>query len=252
MNAFRILVADDHPVFRFGLCSLLGSHEGWEVCGEAADGRDAVEKCAQLKPDLLILDICMPKLNGVDAARQILKGNPVQRILVLTDVNSDQVVRDCLEAGVRGWVFKSEGTDDLTAAVEALQRHKSIFSPRVSSLILDGYLQQHRTGPAVAKIARLSPREREVVQLLGEGKTTKDVAVMLNVTVKTAETHRSNIMLKLKLHSIAELVLYAVRNEIVHVQLPAVLRFPSPGMAERTLPLKPLTESFVCLDSAGR
>jgi DNA-binding NarL/FixJ family response regulator len=252
MNAFRILVADDHPVFRFGLCSLLGSHEGWEVCGEAADGRDAVEKCAQLKPDLLILDICMPKLNGVDAARQILKGNPVQRILVLTDVNSDQVVRDCLEVGVRGWVFKSEGTDDLTAAVEALQRHKSIFSPRVSSLILDGYLQQHRTGPAAAKIPRLSPREREVVQLLGEGKTTKDVAVMLNVTVKTAETHRSNIMLKLKLHSIAELVLYAVRNEIVHVQLPAVRRFPSPGMAERTLPLKPLTESFVCLDSAGR
>ena len=252
MNAFRILVADDHPVFRFGLCSLLGSHEGWEVCGEAADGRDAVEKCAQLKPDLLILDICMPKLNGVDAARQILKGNPVQRILVLTDVNSDQVVRDCLEVGVRGWVFKSEGTDDLTAAVEALQRHKSIFSPRVSSLIMDGYLQQHRTGPAAAKIPRLSPREREVVQLLGEGKTTKDVAVMLNVTVKTAETHRSNIMLKLKLHSIAELVLYAVRNEIVHVQLPAVLRFPSPGMAERTLPLKPLTESFVCLDSAGR
>ena len=252
MNAFRILVADDHPVFRFGLCSLLRSHEGWEVCGEAADGRDAVEKCAQLKPDLLILDICMPKLNGVDAARQILKGNPVQRILVLTDVNSDQVVRDCLEVGVRGWVFKSEGTDDLTAAVEALQRHKSIFSPRVSSLIMDGYLQQHRTGPAAAKIPRLSPREREVVQLLGEGKTTKDVAVMLNVTVKTAETHRSNIMLKLKLHSIAELVLYAVRNEIVHVQLPAVLRFPSPGMAERTLPPKPLTESFVCLDSAGR
>ena len=206
MNAFRILVADDHPVFRFGLCSLLGSHEGWEVCGEAADGRDAVEKCAQLKPDLLILDICMPKLNGVDAARRILKGNPVQRILVLTDVNSDQVVRDCLEVGVRGWVFKSEGTDDLTAAVEALQRHKSIFSPRVSSLIMDGYLQ-HRTGPAAAKVPRLSPREREVVQLLGEGKTTKDVAVMLNVTVKTAETHRSNIMLKLKLHSIAELVL---------------------------------------------
>jgi DNA-binding NarL/FixJ family response regulator len=251
MNAFRILVADDHPVFRFGLCSLLGSHEGWEVCGEAADGRDAVEKCAQLKPDLLILDICMPKLNGVDAARRILKGNPVQRILILTDVNSDQVVRECLEVGVRGWVFKSEGTDDLTAAVEALQRHKSIFSPRVSSLIMDGYLQ-HRTGPAAAKVPRLSPREREVVQLLGEGKTTKDVAVMLNVTVKTAETHRSNIMLKLKLHSIAELVLYAVRNEIVHVQLPAVLRSPSPGMAERALPLKPLTESFVCLDSAGR
>src|ERR1700681_3806516 len=101
MSAFRILVADDHPICRFGVCSLLGSHEGGEVCGEAADGRDAVEKCRQLKPDLLILDICMPKLNGVYAARQILKGNPVQRILVLTDVNSDQVVRVCLEVGVR-------------------------------------------------------------------------------------------------------------------------------------------------------
>jgi len=178
----------------------------------------------------------MPRLNGVDAARQILKSNPAQRILVLTDVNSEQVVRDCLEAGVRGWVFKSDGTDDLTTAVEALQRHKSIFSSRVSDLIMDGYLQQHRVGPAAAKAPKLSPREREVVQLLGEGKTTKEVAMVLNVTVKTAETHRSNLMLKLKLHSIAELVLYAVRNEIVHVQLPTVLRFPNPGMVERTLP----------------
>jgi DNA-binding NarL/FixJ family response regulator len=237
-SAFRIFVADDHPVFRFGLCSLLRSHEGWEVCGEAADGRDAVEKCRQLKPDLLILDICMPRLNGVDAARQILKDNPAQRILVLTDVNSEQVIRDCLEAGVRGWLFKLDGTDDLMTAVEALQQHKSIFSSRVSDLIMDGYLQRHRGGPAAAKVPRLSPREREVVQLLGEGKTTKEVAITLNVTVKTAETHRSNIMLKLKLHSIAELVLYAVRNEIVHVQLPAVLRFPNPGMAERTLPLR--------------
>ena len=123
MAAFRILVADDHPIFRFGLRSLLGSREGWEVCGEAADGKEAIEKCRQLKPDLLILDICMPRLNGVDAARQILKDNPAQRILVLTSVDSEQVVRDCLEAGVRGWVFKSDGTEDLETAVEALERH---------------------------------------------------------------------------------------------------------------------------------
>jgi len=229
MSVFRIVVADDHPIFRFGLCSLLRSHERWEVCGEAADGRDAVEKCKQLRPDLLILDICLPKLNGVDAARQIMKNNPSQRILVLTNVDSEQVVRDCLEAGVRGWVFKSDGIDDLTTAVEALQRDKCMFSSRVSDLIMDGYLQRHGSGPAVAKVAKLSPREREIVQLVGEGKTTKEVAMLLNVTGKTVDTHRSNIMYKLKIHSIAELVLYAVRNEIVHVQLPAMLRFPTPA-----------------------
>ena len=230
MSAFRILLADDHPIFRLGLRSLLGSHERWEVCGEAADGRDAVEKCRQLKPDLLILDICMPKLNGVDAARRILRDNPDQRILVLTDVDSEQVIRDCLEVGVRGWVFKSDGTHDLTTAVEALQQHRSTFSSRVSNLILDGYLQRHSVGPAVAMPPKLSLREREVVQLVGEGKTSKEVAMMLGVTVKTAETHRGNIMLKLKLHSTAELVLYAVRNEIVHVRLPAVvLGGPQPG-----------------------
>lgn len=129
MGAFRILVADDHPIFRFGLCSLLGSHDGWEVCGEAANGRDAVEKCRQLKPDLLILDICMPLLNGVDAARQVLRDNPEQAILVLTAVDSEQVVRDCLEAGIRGWGFKSEATDDLITAVEALQRQQEHFRP---------------------------------------------------------------------------------------------------------------------------
>lgn len=228
MGGFRILVADDHPVFRFGLSSLLGSHESWEICGEAADGREAVEKCRQLKPDLLILDICLPQLNGVDAARQILKQNPAQAILVLTAVDSEQVIRDCLEAGVRGWVFKSDGTEDLTTAVEALQRRKSMFSARVSDLIMDGY-KRHRISPDAAKVPKLSPREREVVQLVSEGKASKEVASILNMTLATAETHRSNILRKLKLHSIAELVLYAVRNEIVHVQFPAVLRFPSPG-----------------------
>jgi DNA-binding NarL/FixJ family response regulator len=227
MGAFRILVADDHPIFRFGLSSLLGSHETWEVCGEAADGRDAVEKCGRLKPDLLILDICLPILNGVDTARQILKHNPAQAILILTAVDSEQVIQDCLEAGVRGWVFKSDKTDDLTTAVEAMQQSKTIFSSRVSDLIMDGY-KRHRVDPAAARVPKLSPREREVVQLVSEGKASKEVAAILNVTLATAETHRSNILRKLKLHSIAELVLYAVRNEIVHVQRSSVLRFPGP------------------------
>src|SRR5260370_2701965 len=132
MAAFRILVADDHPIFRFGVRSFLGLHEGWEVCGEAADGKEAIEKCRQLKPDLLILDIRMPRLNGVDAARQILKDNPTQRILALGSVDSEQVVRDCLEAGGRGWGVKSDGTGDLKTAVEALGRHSGTFSSTVS------------------------------------------------------------------------------------------------------------------------
>jgi len=239
MGSFRILVVDDHPIFRFGLSSLLRTHEGWEICGEAADGRDGVEKCKQSKPDLVILDICLPKLNGVDAARQILKHNPAQAILILTAVDSEQVIRECLEAGVRGWV--------LVTAVEALQRRKTIFSSRVSDLIMDGY-KQHRVGPAVAKVAKLSPREREVVQLVSEGKASKEVATILSMTVATAETHRSNILRKLKLHSIAELVLYAVRNEIVHVQSPTVLRFPNPGV-ERARPQS--TSAYAALPKAG-
>lgn len=219
MNAFRILVADDHPVFRLGLCSLLGSHIGWEVCGEAADGQDAVEKCMQLKPDLLILDICMPKLNGVDAARRILKDNPAQRILILTDVASEKVTRDWLQAGVRGWVLKSDGSGYLTTAVEALQRHNCIFSMQVADLLV-GDSKRSSDGPTASNVSQLTPREREVLQLFASGSRCKDVAVVLNISVKTVETHRSNVMFKLNLHSTAQLVLYAVRNEIIHVQSP--------------------------------
>jgi DNA-binding NarL/FixJ family response regulator len=226
MNRFSILVADDHPIFRFGLCSLLASHEGWEVCGEAADGRETVKKCKQLKPDLLILDICMPELNGLDAARQILKDNPDQVILILTAVDSEQVVRDCLEAGVRGWVFKSDGIEDMMTAVAALQRRKTTFSSRVSDLIMDGY-KRHRVVPIASNVAKLSPREREVVQLVCEAKASKEIANILGVSLATAETHRSNILRKLGLHSVAELVLYAVRNEIIHVHFAPGLGIPS-------------------------
>ena len=223
MTTFRILLADDHPIFLLGARSLLGSHQGWAVCGEAADGRDAVEKCRQLKPDLVVLDIGMPRLNGIDAARQILRSNPQQRILVLTDVDSEQVIRECLEAGVRGWVFKTDGAQDLVAAVEALEQHRSTFSSRVSDLVLDGYLRRPHGDSAVATPRALAPREREVVQLVAEGKSSKEIAVMLGLSVKTVETHRSNILIKLKIHSIVELVMYAVRNGIVSVQTPVAV-----------------------------
>jgi two-component system response regulator NreC len=222
MRPFRILLAEDHPMFRMGVCSLIRSHAGWEVCGEAADGREAVTKCIQLRPDLLILDICMPNLNGLDAARQILKRNPDQKILILTDVESEQVIHDCLDAGVRGWILKADPPDELTAAIEQLQQNRSSFSPRISNLILYGYLKPHSPNPTVGRPARLSVREREVVQLVSEGKTSREMAQLLGVTVKTAESHRNNIMLKLELHSTVEMVMYAIRNQIVNVQLPTL------------------------------
>ena len=224
MSTFRILLAEDHPVFRMGMSALIRSHAGWEICGEAADGRESVNQCLQLRPDLLILDISMPSLNGLDAARQILKRNPDQKILILTDVESEQVIHDCLEAGVRGWILKSDAPDELTAAIEQLQQNRSSFSPRVSNLILYGYLKPHSANSIMGRPARLSVREREIVQLVSEGKTSREMAQLLGVTVKTAESHRNNIMLKLELHSTVELVMYAIRNQIVNVQLPTIMQ----------------------------
>ena len=168
----------------------------------------------------------MPELNGLDGARQILKHNPDQAILILTAVDSEEVIRECLEAGIRGWVFKSEATHDLMTAVEALQQQKTIFSSRVSDMIMDGY-KRHRVSPLPDNLGRLSPREREVVQLITEGKASKQIATILRMSLSTAETHRSNILRKLRLHSIAELVLYAVRNGLVRVHLPPLVQIPS-------------------------
>jgi DNA-binding NarL/FixJ family response regulator len=216
--SFRILVADDHEVVRRGLAALLLSQPDWEVCGEAADGREAVEKAQQLKPDVVILDIGMPSLNGLEATRHILKNQPQTKILILTLHDSDQVVREVLNAGARGFLLKSDAARDLVAAVEALRRDKTYFTSKVAAMVLEGFLKNGTApAPAPATRSRLTPREREIVQLLAEGKSTKEVAVALGLSVKTAETHRSNIMRKLELHSVSDLVLYAVRNNIVHV-----------------------------------
>ena len=215
----RILIADDHEVARRGIRSLLESHPGWEVCGEARDGREAVELATKIKPDLILLDIGMPNLNGLEAARQILDTLPDAAILILTMHDTDQVVREVLRAGARGFLLKSDAGRDLVAAVEALQQQRTFFTMRVSQLVLEGYLGREpleEKSPVDFHNA-LTGREREVIQLLAEGKTSKEVAVTLNLSVKTAETHRTNLMRKLDLHSVADLTRYAVRNGIVQV-----------------------------------
>jgi DNA-binding NarL/FixJ family response regulator len=218
VSGFRILVADDHEIVRHGISSLLSNHSGWEVCAEAGNGREAVEMAKERRPDLVILDLHMPSLNGMEAARQILRDNPQQRILVLTITDSEQMAQELLRIGAKGYVLKSDAATDLVKAVEALQLNRTFFNSGIEQMVLKGYLKGG--GPSLTRtcgVSNLTSREREVVQLLAEGKTTKEVAVALGLSVKTAETHRSNIMRKLELHSISELVLYAIRNDIVHI-----------------------------------
>jgi DNA-binding NarL/FixJ family response regulator len=206
------------------LCALLRAQAEWEVCGEASNGREAVDKALMLRPEVVILDIGMPSLNGLEATRQILKANPQTRVLILTLHDSDQVVQEVLNAGARGFLLKSDAARDLVAAVEALRRDKIYFTPKVASMVLDGYLRRDTKVNDLepSPRSRLTPREREIVQLLAEGKSSKEVAVVFDLSVKTVETHRSNIMRKLGLHSVSDLVLYAVRNNIVHVVQPSL------------------------------
>lgn len=218
----RILLADDHEIVRRGLCSLLQKHEGWEVIGECSDGRDAVEKAKQLKPDVVILDIGMPSLNGLDATRQLMQHDPNFKVIVLTITDSDQVIREALDAGARGFVLKSDAARDLVSAVEALQHRRMFFTPRVNDLVLAGFLDKGRaiSHSAPPTLPTLTAREREITQLLAEGKSSKEVASLLNLSTKTVETHRSNIMRKLSFHSIRDLVVYAIKNNIIQIDVP--------------------------------
>src|SRR6201993_2523318 len=191
----RILIADDHEVARQGIRSLLESHAGWEVCAEAKDGREAVEFANTVNPDLILLDIGMPNLNGLEAARQILASYPELPILILTMHDSDQVVREVLRAGARGFLLKSDAGRDLIAAVEALQQQRTFFTTKVSQMVLNGFLNlENQELPEEEEADILTSREREVIQLLAEGKTSKEVAATLKLSVKTAETHRTNLM----------------------------------------------------------
>lgn len=215
--AFNILIADDHEIVRKGLRSILSAQPEFTVIAEAVTGRQAVEDVKRLKPNLVIMDIGMPELNGLEATRQILKEFPATEVLILTMHESEQLIREVLDTGARGYMLKSDAGRDLVAAVESLRNHKPFFTTRVSEMVLTGFLKggPRTEEPDESVRSRLTPREREIVQLLAEGKSNKEVATALNISVKTAETHRSRIMAKLQLRSIGELVRFAVRNRIV-------------------------------------
>jgi DNA-binding NarL/FixJ family response regulator len=220
MRTLRLLVADDHEIVRKGLCTLLGAQPGWEIAAEASDGREAVKLAKECKPDVAVLDISMPGLNGLEAARQINKAVSHTKVLVLTMHESDKFIGEALEAGVRGFLLKSDAGKDLVGAVEALSRNQTFFTSEVAQVILDGHLKA-AAAPSSASNSeggprfRLTGRQREIVQLLAEGKSSKEVASVLDVSVKTVETHRANIMGRLNCHCVTDLVRYAIRNHIV-------------------------------------
>jgi DNA-binding NarL/FixJ family response regulator len=219
VKKLRILVADDHGLVRRGALALLQARHGWRVVGEAANGREAVEKAIELKPDVAVVDIGMPELDGVEVTRQIREAAPDTKVLVLTMHESDQMVRRALDAGARGYLLKSDLTECLAKAVKAVSEGKRFLTPKVSEIVLEGFLKTrspHRQGERAG--ARATPREIEIIRLLAEGKTNKEIAAALGITVRTVETHRAKIMLKLGLHSLTELIHYAIRHKIASAQ----------------------------------
>lgn len=216
MNTVRIIIADDHDVVREGLKTLLTARADFQVCGEATTGREAVAMARELKPQVVVLDFSMPELNGVEATRQIRKALPETEVLILTMHDSETLAREVLAAGARGFLLKTHAKRQLVAAVDALVQHQPFFTGAVSARVLEAFLHPAKApSKAAAPADRLTPREREIVQLIAEGRTSKDIALELGLSVKTADAHRANIMRKLDLHSVSELVLYAVRNRIV-------------------------------------
>ena len=219
MKKLRILIADDHALVRRGARSVLDSRQGWKVVGEAENGREAIRKAIDLKPDVALVDIGMPDLDGIEVARQIRDAVPDTKVLVLTMHESDQMVRRALDAGASGYLLKSDLTDSLRQAVKAVAEGERFLAPKVSEIVLHGFLKtksQHQQGERAGM--RTTPREIEIIRMLAEGKTNKEIAALLGIAVRTVETHRSRIMLKLGLHSLAELIHYAMRNGLALAQ----------------------------------
>jgi DNA-binding NarL/FixJ family response regulator len=214
MANLRILLADDHEIVRQGVRKLVEERPEWEVCGEAADGRSAVALAEKLKPDVVIIDLGMPELGGLEATRQIKRSLPKIEVLVFTGREDEQLIHDVFAAGARSYILKNDIGHHLIAAIEALGQHKHYFTHRTSEIIFARYLDG-RSGPGTDQMEGLTSREREMVQLLAEGKSNKEVASVLGISIKTVETHRAAVMRKLHLDSFADLVRYAIRRKFI-------------------------------------
>jgi DNA-binding NarL/FixJ family response regulator len=206
-----ILIVDDHPVVRKGLRALVESRRGWRVCAEAANGREAIARARAHKPDVAIVDIGMPGLGGIEATRQIRKISPETEVLILSAHGSERLARELLDAGARGYLLKEDADGNLLEAIDALRKHTPFYSPKIAAWVA----REERWVRGKHPRDILTPRQRETIQLIAEGKSNKEVAVTLGISVKTVEAHRANIMLKLNLHSVTDLVHYAIRNDIV-------------------------------------
>jgi len=215
MKKVRILLADDHTVMRAGLRALLERQPNLEVVGEAEDGRQTVQLASSHVPDVVVMDIAMPNLNGVEATRRMVSKQPTISVVILSMYSDESYVMRALEAGARAYLLKDSAVTDLIRAIEAVSQGKSFFSPKISRILAEEYVRALKQKGVADSYELLTPREREILQLLAEGKTNKEVATLLNISVYTAETHRGNILQKLNLHSSAELVLYAVRKGII-------------------------------------
>lgn len=216
MENIRVLIADDHAVMRRGVRAVVELQPGWSVCGEAATGREAVEMVAKLQPDIVVMDVTMPELNGLEATRQIKKAAPETEVMIFTGLETEELIRDVFEAGARSYIMKTDGKEQLEAALRALAIHKPYFTTYIGEILFAKFLGSgSKKAEEDPQGGRLTDREREIVQLLAEGRSNKEVASVLGISVKTAETHRAAIMKKLKFQSFSDLVRYAIRNHII-------------------------------------
>ncbi|MCZ2147529.1 MAG: response regulator transcription factor [Bryobacterales bacterium] len=215
MSVIRILVADDHTVMRTGLCLLLERQSGFEIIGQADDGRKTVDLADRIKPDVVVMDIAMPHLNGIEATRQIVSRYPQTSVVILSMHSDESYVLRALKAGARAYLLKDSAETDLIQAIHAVVAGKSFFSPGISRMLLEDYIRQVQQKGVEDSYELLTTREREILQLLAEGKSNKEVSSMLNLSLYTVETHRTHILQKLNLHSVPELILYAVRKGII-------------------------------------